>query len=145
MNKTEEYMKEISGMDRFSFQSGGGSQAIMTMASLVRAYHDKNGDSDIKDEIITTIYSHPSDAAAPALKGYKIIKIFPDENGYPDYEAFKEAVSERTAAFIVANPEDTGVFNTRVKEFTDLVHKFGGLCCYDQANANGLQIGRAHV
>ncbi|CEP44091.1 aminomethyl-transferring glycine dehydrogenase subunit GcvPB [Paraclostridium sordellii] len=138
MNKTEEYMKEISGMDRFSFQSGGGSQAIMTMASLVRAYHDKNADSDIKDEIITTIYSHPSDAAAPALKGYKIIKIFPDENGYPDYEAFKEAVSERTAAFIVANPEDTGVFNTRVKEFTDLVHKFGGLCCYDQANANGL-------
>ena len=30
------------------------------------------------------------------------------------------------------------MFNTRVKEFTDLVHKFGGLCCYDQANANGL-------
>lgn len=138
MNKTEEYMKEISGMDRFSFQPSGGSQAIMTMASLVRAYHDKNGDSDVKDEIITTIYSHPSDAAAPALKGYKIIKIFPDENGYPDYEAFKAAVSERTAAFIVANPEDTGVFNPRVKEFTDLVHKFGGLCCYDQANANGL-------
>lgn len=138
MYKTEEYMKEISGMDRFSFQPSGGSQAIMTMASLVRAYHDKNGNSDVKDEIITTIYSHPSDAAAPALKGYKIIKIFPDENGYPDYEAFKSAVSERTAAFIVANPEDTGVFNPRVKEFTDLVHEFGGLCCYDQANANGL-------
>lgn len=138
MSKTEEYMKEISGMDRFTFQPSGGSQAIMTMASLVRAYHDKNGDSDIKDEIITTIYSHPSDAAAPAVKGYKIIKIFPDENGYPDFEAFKEAVSERTAAFIVANPEDTGVFNPRVKEFTDLVHSVGGLCCYDQANANGL-------
>ncbi len=138
MKHTEDYMKEISGMDRFSFQSGGGSQAIMTMASLVRAYHDKNKASEIKDEIITTIYSHPSDAAAPALKGYKIIKILPDENGYPDYEAFKAAVSERTAAFIVANPEDTGVFNPRVKEFTDLVHEFGGLCCYDQANANGL-------
>lgn len=138
MSKTEDYMKEISGMDRFSFQPSGGSQAIMTMASLVRAYHDKNGDSDVKDEIITTIYSHPSDAAAPAVKGYKVIKIFPDENGYPDFEAFKEAVSERTAAFIVANPEDTGVFNPRVKEFTDLVHSVGGLCCYDQANANGL-------
>lgn len=138
MNKTEEYMKEISGMDRFSFQPSGGSQAIMAMASLVKAYHDKNGNGDVKDEIITTIYSHPSDAAAPALKGYKIIKIFPDENGYPDYEAFRSAVTERTAAFIVANPEDTGVFNPKVKEFTDLVHRFGGLCCYDQANANGL-------
>ncbi|MCC3866813.1 aminomethyl-transferring glycine dehydrogenase subunit GcvPB [Terrisporobacter mayombei] len=138
MSKTEEYMKEISGMDRFSFQPSGGSQAIMTMASIVRAYHDKNGDSDVRDEIITTIYSHPSDAAAPAVKGYKIIKIFPDENGYPGFEAFKTAISERTAAFIVANPEDTGVFNPRIKEFTDLVHNVGGLCCYDQANANGL-------
>ena len=27
----------------------------------------------------------------------------PDEDGYPDYEAFKNAVSERTAAFFVAN------------------------------------------
>lgn len=138
MKHTEDYMKEISGMDRFSFQPGGGSQAIMAMASLVSAYHKKNGEEKIKDEIITTIYSHPSDAAAPALKGYKVIYVLPDENGYPDYEGFKNAVSERTAAFIVANPEDTGVFNPKVKEFTDLVHEFGGLCCYDQANANGL-------
>ncbi|SHK03010.1 glycine dehydrogenase subunit 2 [Hathewaya proteolytica DSM 3090] len=138
MYKTEQYMKEISGMDRFTFQPSGGSQAIFAMASLVRAYHDKNGEGDTRDEIITTIYSHPSDAAAPAVKGYKIIKIFPDENGYPDFEAFKNAVSHKTAAFIVANPEDTGVFNPRVKEFTDLVHSHGGLCCYDQANANGL-------
>lgn len=136
--KTDLCMREISGMNRFTFQPGGGSHGIMTMASLVEAYHKANGEADQRDEIITTIYSHPSDAAAPAVKGYKIIKIFTDENGYPDFEAFKNAVSERTAAFIVANPEDTGVYNTRVKEFTDLVHKAGGLCCYDQANANGL-------
>lgn len=61
-----------------------------------------------------------------------------DENGHPDYEAFKDAVSNKTAAFVVANPEDTGIFNPRVKEFTELVTKHGGLNCYDQANANGL-------
>lgn len=138
MYKTDLCMREISGMDRFTLQPGGGSQAIFAMASVVRAYHEANGEGDQRDEIITTIYSHPSDAAAPALKGYKIIYIHPDEEGYPDFEAFKAAVSERTAAFIVANPEDTGVYNTRVKEFTDLVHEKGGLCCYDQANANGL-------
>jgi glycine dehydrogenase subunit 2 len=138
MYKTDLMMREISGMDYFSFQPGGGSQAAMTMASLVRMYHRVRGEESQRDEIITTVYSHPSDAAAPALKGYKIIKIMADENGHPDYEAFKAAVSERTAAFIVANPEDTGIFNPRVKEFTDLVTKAGGLNCYDQANANGL-------
>jgi glycine dehydrogenase subunit 2 len=138
MYKTDLMMREISGMDYFSFQPGGGSQATMTMASIVRMYHRLRGEEEQRDEIITTIYSHPSDAAAPALKGYKIIKIMTDEKGHPDYEAFKAAVNNRTAAFVAANPEDTGIFNPRIKEFTDLVTKAGGLNCYDQANANGL-------
>lgn len=138
MYKTDVFMREISGMDRFTFQPSGGSQAILTMASVIRAYHTARGEGEQRDEIITTIYSHPSDAAAPAVKGYKIIHIHPDEEGYPDFEAFKAAVSERTAGFIVANPEDTGVYNKRVKQFTDLIHQFGGLNGYDQANANGL-------
>lgn len=138
IHRTDLMMREISGMDHFSFQAAGGSQATMTMASIVRMYHRLRGEEEQRDEIITTVYSHPSDAAAPALKGYKIITIMADENGRPDYEAFKAAVSERTAAFVVANPEDTGIFNPRIKEFTDLVTAAGGLNCYDQANANGL-------
>lgn len=138
MYKTDLYFREISGMDRFTFQPSGGSQGILAMASLTYAYFKEKGEEKQRDEIITTIYSHPSDAAAPHVKGYKIIYIQPDENGYPNYEAFKEAVSERTAAFFVANPEDTGVYNKNVLEFTKLVHENGGLCGYDQANANGL-------
>lgn len=136
--KSDVMMREISGMDYFTFQAGGGSQATMTMASIVRMYHRLRGEEEQRDEIITTAFSHPSDAAAPALKGYKIITIMADEYGRPDYEAFKAAISERTAAFVVANPEDSGIYNPRVKEFTDLVTKAGGLNCYDQANANGL-------
>ncbi len=138
--KMDYFLQQISGLDRFSFQPGGGSQAIFAMASIVAKYFQAgNGQSESKrDEIITTIYSHPSDAAAPAVKGYKIIYIGPDQDGYPDYDAFREAVSEKTAGFFVANPEDTGVYNPRIREFTDLVHKHGGLCAYDQANANGL-------
>lgn len=136
--KTDYFMREISGLDRFSFQPGGGSQAILAMASIIKEYHKANREDDKRDEIITTIFSHPSDAAAPAVIGYKIITIYPDKDGYPDIEALKSAVSERTAGLIVANPEDTGVYNHRIKEFTDIVHAIGGLCCYDQANANGL-------
>lgn len=138
MYKTDLIMREISGMDRFSFQPSGGSQAIMAMASIVKNYHREKGLENIKDEIITTIYSHPSDAAASAIKGYKIIYVHPDESGYPSYEAFKEAINERTAAFIVANPEDTGIYNPEILELTKLVHEVDGLCGYDQANANGL-------
>lgn len=138
MHKMDLAMREISGMDYFTFQAGGGSQSAMVMASIVRSYFEDKGESEQRDEIITTIYSHPSDSAAPAAVGFKITHIPADEDGLPDLEAFKAAVSERTAAFIAANPEDTGIYNTRIKEFTKLVHEAGGLCGYDQANANGL-------
>jgi len=138
MYETDLYMREISGMERFTFQPSSGSQGILAMASLTRSYLKSIGEEGKRDEIITTIYSHPSDAAAPATVGFKIIYIQPDENGYPDYEAFKAAVSDKTAAFFVANPEDTGVYNKNILKFTKLVHEHGGLCGYDQANANGL-------
>lgn len=135
--ETDCYMGEISGMDHFTFQPGGGSQGILTMASVIRSYFKEKGEE--RDEIITTLYSHPSDAAAPAVTGYKIVYLQPDETtGLPTLEQLKAAVSERTAGYIVANPEDTGVYNSRVKEFVDYIHSAGGLCGYDQANANGL-------
>ncbi|GIP30112.1 glycine dehydrogenase [Paenibacillus sp. J23TS9] len=131
-------MREISGMDAFSFQPSSGTQALLAMASIVHAYHDSRGEGDQRDEIITTIFSHPSQAATAAVKGYKIITLHPDEDGFPDLEKLKNAVSERTAGFVVANPEDTGIYNHRIREFTDVVHAAGGVCYYDQANANGL-------
>ena len=130
--------REISGLDRFSFQPSSGSHAIMVMASIVRKYHELMGEGDKRNEIITTIFSHPSDAAAAAVKGYRIITLHQGPDGLVDIESLRNAVSERTAALFITNPEDTGIFNPRIREFTDIVHNAGGLCGYDQANANGL-------
>ncbi len=136
--KTEQFMKAISGMDRFSFHPGGGSQAILAIATVIRNWVDANGLTDTKDEIITTIFSHPSNPACAAIKGFKLITIYPDKNGRPDLEAMKAAVNERTAALLITNPEDIGIYNGDILEFTKLVHSVGGLCSYDQANANAL-------
>ncbi|MGW8226310.1 MAG: aminomethyl-transferring glycine dehydrogenase subunit GcvPB [Anaerolineales bacterium] len=138
MYRLEECLKEISGMEKFSLQPGAGSAAIYANVSMMRAFHEKNGESDRRDEVITTIFSHPSNAACAKTAGYKVITLYPDEEGYPDLEALKKAVSERTAALLITNPEDTGIFNPRIEEFVDVVHKAGGLCSYDQANANGI-------
>jgi glycine dehydrogenase subunit 2 len=142
--KTDLFLREISGLDKFTLQPASGSQAILTMSSIIKAYHDYNKEGDQRDEIITTIFSHPSDAAAPAVQGYKIIDIYPNEEGLPDPEALKEAISDRTAGLLITNPEDTGIYNPKIREFTKMIHEIGGLCGYDQANANGvLGIARA--
>jgi glycine dehydrogenase subunit 2 len=138
MVRFEQILKEISGMDRFSLQPGAGSAAIYTNVSLIRAYHEARGELGRRDEIITTIFSHPSNAACARTAGFKVITLYPDAGGYPDLDALKAAVSDRTAGLLITNPEDTGIFNPRICEFVDVVHQAGGLCAYDQANANGI-------
>jgi len=138
MYEFEQMMKAISGMDRFSFQPGGGSQAIYANARVFRAYHKKRGEGANRDEVITTVFSHPVNAACPATAGYKVITLQPGEKGYPSLDSLKRALSERTAGFMITNPEDTGIFNPEIDKFVQAMHDAGGLCAYDQANANGI-------
>ena len=138
MYRFEQILKEISGMDRFSLQPGAGSAAIYTNVSIIRAYHAARGEAAQRDEVITTIFSHPSNAACAKTAGFKVVTLYPDADGYPDLDALKAAVSERTAALLITNPEDTGIFNPKIREFVKVVHEAGGLCAYDQANANGI-------
>ena len=137
IHRLEQYLTAISGMDRFSLQPAGGSQGIFSNALTVKAYHASRGES-ARDEVITTIFSHPANAAAPATAGFRVISLYPGPRGVPDLDALRAAVGERTAALFITNPEDTGIFNPQIEEFVRIVHDAGGLCVYDQANANGI-------
>ncbi len=133
----ERMLCSISGLSRFTLQPAGGSQGVYANARMIRAYHAARGDSD-RDEIITTIFSHPCDGAGPATAGCKVITVYAGEKGYPEPDAIRKAVSERTAGLMITNPEDTGLFNPHIEEIVEIVHEAGGLCHYDQANANGI-------
>ncbi|RNE67215.1 aminomethyl-transferring glycine dehydrogenase subunit GcvPB [Cryobacterium tepidiphilum] len=134
----ERAVAEISGMHSVSLHTSGGSTAIWTNIAMIRAYHEANGEGEQRDEVITTIFSHPSNAATAKAAGYKVITLYPDADGYPDAEALRAVIGPRTAAIMITNPEDTGIFNPRVKEWVDLAHSVGALASYDQANANGI-------
>ncbi|HEY1367751.1 MAG TPA: aminomethyl-transferring glycine dehydrogenase subunit GcvPB [Gaiellaceae bacterium] len=133
----ERMLCEISGMSRFTLQPAGGSQGVYANARMMRAYHAARGDEE-RDEIVTTIFSHPCDGAGPATAGFKVITVYAGEKGYPEPDAIRAAVSERTAGLMITNPEDTGLFNPHIDEIVHIVHDAGGLCHYDQANANGI-------
>ena len=136
--RTERMMAEISGMDEVSLHTQGGSAAIWANIAMIRAYHEANGEGEQRREVITTIFSHPSNAAAAKAAGYDVITLYPDLDGYPDLAALKRALSPRTAAIMVTNPEDTGIYNPAIREWVDAAHAVGALASYDQANANGI-------
>jgi glycine dehydrogenase subunit 2 len=136
--RLERMIAEISGMDEVSLHTQGGSAAIWANIAMIRAYHEANGEGEQRREVITTIFSHPSNAAAAKAAGYDVITLYPDPDGYPDLEALRAALSPRTAAIMVTNPEDTGIYNPAIKDWVDAAHAVGALASYDQANANGI-------
>lgn len=137
MFRLKKCLCKISGMDDFSLQPYGGAQAVFTNACIVKAYHKFNGELEQRNEIITTVLSHPCNSASPAVAGFKIITLYPDEEmGIPNIEAFKAAISKHTAGLMITDPYDTGIFDGNIEEYIKIVHEVGGLVAIDQANAN---------
>ena len=134
----DEMLCELSGMDQFVFQSGGGADAAFLHATVTRAYYEARGELTRRCEIVTTAQAHPCNPATAAVAGFDVITLPSEEDGYPSIEALRSVVSERTAALMVNNPDDMGIYNPHIKEWVDIVHEVGGLCFYDHANFNGV-------
>ena len=145
MYRFEGMLCEISGMDAFSLQPRGGAHAVFTNARIIDSYLKDRGEREGKDEIITTVLSHPCNGASPAAAGFRVRTVYPDMGtGIPDIEAFKEIVSKRTAGLMITDPYDTGVFDTNLGEYIKIVHEVGGLVAIDQANLNSV-LGRLRI
>jgi glycine dehydrogenase subunit 2 len=139
MYQLQRWLCELSGMAEFSLQPRGGSHAVFTNARIISAYHKLNGELEQRNEIITTVLSHPCNGGSPAAAGFKVITLYPDEEtGYPDIEALKAAVSKRTAGLMMTDPYDTGVFDSNIEVYIKIIHEAGGLVAIDQANANSI-------
>jgi glycine dehydrogenase subunit 2 len=131
-------LRELSGMARFVFQPGGGADAAYTHACVTRAWLEARGELGTRDEVITTIQAHPCNAATAAAAGFKVVTLALEEDGYPSPAALEAAVSDRTAALMVNNPDDIGIYNPHIRRWVDTVHEAGGLAFYDHANFNGV-------
>tara|TARA_B100000959_G_C14935943_1_gene605731 strand:+ start:174 stop:1718 length:1545 start_codon:yes stop_codon:yes gene_type:complete len=131
-------LRELSGMDRFVFQAGGGADASYLHAVVTRAYFESRGELDQRTEVITTAQAHPCNSATAAAAGFSVITLPLEEDGYPSTDALRATVSDRTASLMVNNPDDMGIYNPHIKEWVDVIHEAGGLCFYDHANFNGV-------
>ena len=100
----DKILREVSGMDQFVFQAGGGADASYTHACVTRAYHASRGELEKRNEIITTIQTHPCNPATAATAGFKVINLMLDENVCTHSATSQDAVTytyEADARFCV--------------------------------------------
>ena len=131
-------LQSLSGMDQFIFQAGGGADAAYTMATVARAYWADKGMLGQRTEMVTSVQAHPCNPATAAAAGFDVVNLPLEDNGYPSLDALKAAVSDRTALIMINNPDDMGIYNPEIKEWTRIAKEAGALCFYDHANFNGV-------
>lgn len=141
MYELDESLSEVAGMARTTLQPAAGAHGELTGIMIIKAYHEKNGQSQ-RNKIILPDSAHGTNPATAAMAGYKIIEIKSKENGQVDIEALKAVVGDDTAGFMLTNPNTLGIFETQIQEIEKIVHEAGGLLYYDGANANAI-LGRA--
>jgi glycine dehydrogenase subunit 2 len=137
MYDLERMLCEITGMDHFTLQPAAGAQGEFTGLLLTRAYHESHKDF-IRDEVILPDTSHGTNPASAAMAGYRVIEIPSTQDGTVDLEMLGKTLSNKTASFMLTNPNTLGIFESEIDDIARLVHKAGALLYYDGANMNAI-------
>ncbi len=72
------------------------------------------------------------------MAGFDVVVVPSNSKGRVDIGALRKAVSKKTAALMLTNPNTLGLFEDEILKIAEAVHKVGGLLYYDGANLNGI-------
>ena len=133
----QEMLKAVTGMRGVSLTPMAGAQGEFAGVAMIRAYHRARGD-ETRREIIVPDAAHGTNPATATMCGCTVHEIPSLPNGDIDLDALRAAVGAQTAGIMLTNPSTLGVFERRIREVADVVHKAGGLLYYDGANLNAI-------
>jgi len=136
MYKLERCLTEIAGVARVCLHPSAGAHGEFLGMLLTRAYHKSRGKES--KEVIVPDSAHGTNFASAAMAGFDVIVVPSNSRGRVDIEALRKAVSKKTAALMLTNPNTLGLFEDEILEIAEAVHKVGGLLYYDGANLNGI-------
>ena len=132
----QEMLAEIAGLPAVSLQPAAGAQGEFTALLVASAYFRDRGEQRTK--VLFPNSAHGTNPASAALAGFECVQLQSTPQGYVDLAELKSHLDERTAVFMVTNPNTLGMFERDIPEIARLVHQAGGLVYIDGANMNAI-------
>jgi glycine dehydrogenase subunit 2 len=135
----QESLAELAGLSEFTLNPCAGAHGELTGLMVIRAYHESQG--DVRTKVLIPDSAHGTNPASAAVCGLEVVEVKSLADGTVDVDHLRQLLSEmgsEVAAMMMTNPNTLGIFEPRVLEITEMVHKAGGLMYYDGANLNAL-------
>jgi glycine dehydrogenase subunit 2 len=133
----QEQLKEITGMHDVSLQPAAGAHGEWAGLMMIRALHEKNGETQ-RTKVIVPDTAHGTNPASATVAGFEAVTVQSNEQGLVDLDDLRCLVGEDTAALMLTNPNTLGLFEKDILEMAEIVHEAGGKLYYDGANLNAI-------
>ena len=140
--KLEQQLNVITGFAGTTLQPNSGAQGEYAGLMVIRAYHQSRGDHHRNIALIPSS-AHGTNPASAAMAGMKVVVTKTLENGNIDVEDLRAKAilhKDNLSCLMVTYPSTHGVFESAIKEITQLIHDNGGQVYMDGANMNA-QVG----
>ncbi|MBX9888273.1 MAG: aminomethyl-transferring glycine dehydrogenase [Flavobacteriaceae bacterium] len=142
LKKLEHQLNVITGFAGTTLQPNSGAQGEYAGLMTIRAYHHSRGDQK-RTICLIPASAHGTNPASAAMAGMTIIVTKTMENGNIDVEDVREKAlkyKDELSCLMVTYPSTHGVFESAIREITQIIHDNGGLVYMDGANMNA-QVG----
>jgi len=134
------WLRSITGFSGVSLQPNAGAQGEYAGLMVIRKYHSERSESN-RNVCLIPSSAHGTNPASAQMAGMKVVVVNCDKDGNVDYEDLKnkaEKHSENLGALMVTYPSTHGVFEEKIIDICELIHKHRGQVYMDGANLNAL-------
>ncbi len=142
IGELNDWLSEITGFAKMSFQPNSGAQGEYAGLMVIRAYHESRGDHG-RNICLIPASAHGTNPASASMAGLKVVVVKCDELGNIDIPDLRAKATEHAAnlnSLMVTYPSTHGVFEESIIEVCEIVHANGGQVYMDGANMNA-QVG----
>jgi glycine dehydrogenase len=142
LRKLETQLNTITGFAGTTLQPNSGAQGEYAGLMVIRAYHQSRGDHHRNIALIPSS-AHGTNPASAAMAGMQVVVTKTLENGNIDVDDVREKAllyKDNLSCLMITYPSTHGVFESAIREITQIIHDNGGQVYMDGANMNA-QVG----
>ncbi len=142
LHTLEEHLNVITGFYATSLQPNSGAQGEYAGLMVIKAYHKSNNEEH-RNICLIPSSAHGTNPASAVMAGMKVVVTKTSEDGNIDIDDLREKAilhKDNLAALMITYPSTHGVFESAIREITEIIHNNGGQVYMDGANMNA-QVG----
>jgi glycine dehydrogenase subunit 2 len=130
------WLTTLCGMPAVAMSPKAGAQGELCGLLTIRAALEARGEK--RTRVLVPSSAHGTNPATAAVAGFTVDEVPATADGHVDADALEAKLGPDVAAIMLTNPNTCGLFEPRIKEMADAVHKAGAYFYCDGANFNAI-------